>query len=254
MPSSTPATFTASPELLKDKVIAITGAGDGIGKVAALTFASHGATIILMGRTTAKLEQVYDQIEQAGHPQAAIFPINLEGAVEKDYNDLADAIDQEFGHLDGLLHNAALLGPQTPLSNYAADTWASLLQVNVTSAFMMTKALMPVLEKSSTASVLFTGSSVGYQGRAYWGAYAVSKAATENMMQVFADESEEVNQVRFNSINPGATRTGMRAAAYPAENPATVAAPEDIMPSYLYLMSDHSKDINGEQFLAQAKK
>lgn len=253
MPSSTPDSFIASPDALKDKVIAITGAGDGIGKVAALTFASYGATIILMGRTTAKLEQVYDQIEKAGHPQAAIFPINLEGAVEKDYNDLADAIDQEFGHLDGLLHNAALLGPQTPLSNYAADTWASLLQVNVTSAFMMTKALMPVLEKSSSASVLFTGSSVGYQGRAYWGAYAISKAAIENMMQIFADESEDVNKIRFNSINPGATRTGMRAAAYPAENPATVAAPEDIMSCYLYLMSDHSLDISGQQFSAQTK-
>lgn len=253
MPNPSHLNLPDRDDSLNNKVIAVTGAGDGIGKVAAKTFAAHGATVILMGRTTAKLEMVYDEIEQAGHPQAAIFPINLEGAVEKDYNDMADTMDQEFGRLDGILHNAALLGPQSPLSNYAIDTWMSLMQVNVNAAFMMTKALMPLLERAPSASVVFTGSSVGLTGRAYWGAYAVSKAAVENMMQIFADECEGVNEVRFNSLNPGATRTNMRAAAYPAENPGGLKSPADIMAPYLYLMGDDSQDVSGQQFDAQPK-
>lgn len=245
--------FVADGECLKDKVIAITGAGDGIGKVAALNCAAQGATVILLGRTIPKLEQVYDAIEAAGHPQAAIFPINFEGAVEKDYNDMADAIDAEFGRLDGLLHNAAQLGPQTPLSNYEIDTWQKLMQVNVTSAFMMSKALLPLLEKAPQASVVFTSSSVGRKGRAYWGAYAISKAAVENMVQVFADEMDGINHVRINCINPGATRTQMRASAYPSENPSTLKTPSDIMPSYLYLLSDTSAELNGVSIDAQIK-
>ncbi|WP_299774292.1 YciK family oxidoreductase [uncultured Pseudoteredinibacter sp.] len=251
--SLTAAAFIAPGDALKDKVIAITGAGDGIGKVAALSCAAHGATVILLGRTIPKLEQVYDEIEAAGHPQAAIFPINFEGAVEKDYNDMADAIDAEFGHLDGLLHNAAQLGPQTPLSNYEIDTWQKLMQVNVTAGFMMTKALLPLLEKSTAASVVFTSSSVGRKGRAYWGAYAISKAAVENMVQVFADEMDGINNVRVNCINPGATRTQMRASAYPSENPETLKTAADIMPSYLYLLSSQSEGVNGISIDAQPK-
>lgn len=251
--SSTAIQFKAAKDELSNKVIAVTGAGDGIGRVAALTFAEHGATVILLGRTTAKLEKVYDEIEAAGHPQAAIFPINFEGAVEKDYNDMADAIDQEFGRLDGLLHNAAQLGPQTPLSNYEIDVWLRIMQVNVHAGFSMTKALLPLLEKADRASVTFTSSSVGRKGRAYWGAYAVSKGAVENMVQVFADEMDGINQVRMNSLNPGATRTPMRAAAYPSENPNTLKTPADIMPAYLFLMSDASAGINGQQLDAQIK-
>jgi len=246
--------FQAEPNALDGKIIAVTGAGDGIGAVAAKTFAAHGATVILLGRTTAKLEKVYDEIEAAGDPQAAIFPINLEGAAEKDYNDLADAINNEFGKLDGLLHNAAQLGPHTPLSNYDIDTWLRLMQVNVTAGYMMTKAVLPLLESAPNASLVFTSSSVGRKGKAYWGAYSVTKAAVENMMQIFSDEFDGVNTIRCNSLNPGATRTQMRAAAYPAENPATVKTPEELMASYLYLMSDASIGISGQQLDAQTKK
>lgn len=248
------ADFKAEQDALKDKIIAITGAGDGIGKVAALTCAAHGATVILLGRTIPKLEQVYDQIEAEGYPQAAIFPINFEGAVEKDYNDMADAIYSEFGRLDGLLHNAAQLGPQTPLSNYEIDVWQKVMQVNVTAGFLMTKALLPLLEKSDQASVVFTSSSVGRKGRAYWGAYSVSKAAVENMVQIFADEMDGINNVRMNCINPGATRTQMRASAYPSENPATLKTAADIMPTYLYLLSDQSVKLNGVSIDAQVKQ
>lgn len=243
-----PENYRPQSGVLQGRIIAVTGAGDGIGRVAAKTFAQYGATVILMGRTVQKLEMIYDEIEQAGHPQPAIFPINLEGAREKDYEDLCQVLLDNFGQLDGLLHNAADLGERTPISNYAADTWQRVMQINVNAPFMMTKALLPLLEKSADAHILFTGSSVGYQGRAFWGAYAASKAAQENLMQTLAQEVEGISPIYINSINPGATRTNMRAAAYPAENPVTVKTAEELMPFYLYLMGPDSTGVSGCQF------
>jgi NAD(P)-dependent dehydrogenase (short-subunit alcohol dehydrogenase family) len=238
---------------LKDKIIAITGAGDGIGRAAALGFAKHGAIVILLGRTIQKLEKVYDQIVNDGGAEPAIYPINFEGATEQDYQDLAQNFVKEFDHLDGLLHNASELGQRTPLAQYSAKVWNSVLQTNVTAPFLLTRELIPLLEKAPQASVVFTGSSVGHQGRAYWGAYAVSKAATENLMQVFADELSETTHIRVNSINPGATRTKMRANAYPGEEPSTLKKPEAILGVYYFLMGDESVGRSGEQFNAQSR-
>jgi NAD(P)-dependent dehydrogenase (short-subunit alcohol dehydrogenase family) len=243
-----PQDYTPNPELLRDKIILVTGAGDGIGRTAAKTFAAHGATVILAGRTLPKLEMVYDEIEVAGHPQPAIYPINFEGAVEKDFLDMCNALDEEFGLLDGILHNASELGQRTPISSYANDVWQRVMQVNVNAPFMLTKALLPLLEKAPHASILFTGSSVGLKGRAFWGAYAASKAAAENLMQTLAEELHETTNIRTNSFNPGATRTKMRAAAYPAENPNGVKTAEEMMSAYLYLMGDDSVGVSGEQF------
>lgn len=242
------ADYQARPDLLTDKVIAITGAGDGIGRVIAKTFAAHGATVILLGRTTQKLEAVYDEIEAAGHLKAAIYPINLEGACAKDYDDMAQAFFDEFGRIDGLLHNAADLGEHTPLNNYSQDVWLRVMQTNVNAPFMMTRSLLPVLEQAENASILFTGSSVGYEGRAFWGAYAASKAAQENLMQTLAQELDGTTRIRSNSINPGATRTKMRASAYPGENPSSVKTAEELANMYLYLISDDSQKENGQQF------
>ncbi|MCE2029361.1 YciK family oxidoreductase [Sessilibacter corallicola] len=246
-----PDTFTISDNLLKDKVIVVTGAGDGIGKEAALTFAKLGATVILMGRTIAKLEMVYDEIEAAGNHEAAIYPINFEGAVEKDYEDMYLKLNEEYQRLDGLLINAAELGARTPISNYDTEAWYKLMQVNLHSPFMMIKALTPLLEAAENASVVTTTSSVAEKGRAYWGAYSVSKSALRNLTEILADEWEGTNNVRINSINPGATRTSMRAMAYPAENPETVVPAQKHMPLYTYLMSDESTDVNGVHFDAK---
>ena len=174
--------------MLQNRIIVVTGAGDGIGKVAAQTFARFGATVVLLGRTLGKLESVYDSIEAAGGPKPAIFPINLEGAAPQDYEQLKIALDNEFGRVDGLLHNASELGARTPLGQYPVSDWQKVLQVNVTAPFLLTRALLPLLQKSADARVVFTGSSVGVKGRAYWGAYAVSKGATETLMQVLADD------------------------------------------------------------------
>jgi NAD(P)-dependent dehydrogenase (short-subunit alcohol dehydrogenase family) len=243
--------YVAPADLLKDKVILITGAGDGIGKAAALSYASHGATVILSGRTLEKLEAVYDAIEEAGYPQAAIIPLDLEKAGEQEYLGVHDSIMAEFGRLDGLLHNAGLLGQRRPIESYPADLWQKLLHVNVTAMFLLTKALLPLLKLSDSASIICTSSGVGQRGRAYWGAYAVSKFATEGFMQVLAQELGETSAIRVNCINPGATNTAMRRAAYPAEHPDTNPKPEEIMPVYLYLMGKDSADINGQSLYAQ---
>lgn len=243
--------YQAPADLLAGRTILVTGAGDGIGRSAARRFAAHGATVILLGRTIAKLETVYDEIETAGGPQPAIFPLNFEGATLKDYHDMAETLDREFGRLDGLLHNAGLLGRITPFEQYNPELWEQVMQVNINGPIWMTQALLPLLQDSPDASVVFTSSSVGRKGRAYWGAYAVSKFATEGFVEVLADEVEHLGNLRVNSLNPGATRTRMRKTAYPGEDPGVLRTPDEIMPTYLWLMGPDSQGHNGEKFDAQ---
>lgn len=238
-------------DLLQGRILVVTGAGDGIGRAAALAYARHGATVILLGRTVDKLESTYDAIEAAGGPQPAIFPLNLEGASLRDYQDMAETLHNEFGRLDGLLHNAGLLGRITPFEQYNPELWEQVMQVNVNGPIWMTQALLPLLQASDDASVIFTSSGVGRQGRAYWGAYAVSKFATEGFVQVLADEVDNQHAIRVNTLNPGATRTQMRRGAFPGEDPETLPTPEDIMPTYLWLMGPDSQGVNGEQVDAQ---
>ncbi|GAA5178368.1 YciK family oxidoreductase [Modicisalibacter zincidurans] len=243
--------YQAPAELLAGRVVLVTGAGEGIGRAAAKCYARHGATVILLGRTTAKLETVYDEIEAEGGPQPAIFPLNFEGATLKDYQDMAATLGKEFACLDGILHNAGLLGRITPFEQYDPALWEQVMQVNINGPVWMTQALLPLLKASAAASVIFTSSSVGRKGRAFWGAYAVSKFATEGVVQVLADELESLSSVRVNSLNPGATRTRMRQAAFPGEDPATLRSAEEIMPTYLWLMGDDSQGHTGERFDAQ---
>jgi len=235
---------------LAAKTILITGAGDGIGKTLAIECATFGATVILLGKTVKKLEAVYDEIEKLGKQQASILPVDLNGATETHYADLADTIKREYGKLDGLVHNASQLGVLGPFAQIEKSTWDEVIQTNVTAQFMLTKALIPVLSLSDNASTVFTTSGVGNSGRAYWGAYSISKFATEGMMQTLADEFEN-STLRFNAINPGATKTGMRANAFPAEDTSLLKTPSEIMPSYLYLLADDSVAVTGKRINAQ---
>ncbi len=242
--------YSARPDLLKDRIIMVTGAGRGIGEAAAKTYAAHGATVLLLGKNEENLNRVYDEIEAAGHPQPAVIPFNLETTLPHQYDELAATVEREFGRLDGLLHNAAIVGPLTPIEQLSGENFMRVMHINVNAMFMLTSTLLPLLKLSSDASVIFTSSSVGRKGRAYWGGYAVSKFATEGLMQVLADELDGT-AVRANSINPGATRTDMRATAYPGENPLATPLPAEIMPAYLYLMGPDSGDINGKALNAQ---
>ncbi|HNA22765.1 MAG TPA: YciK family oxidoreductase, partial [Agitococcus sp.] len=214
--------YQATKDLLKDKVILVTGASDGIGRVAAKTYAKHGATVILLGRDLKKLEQVYDEIEADGGAQPAIIPMNFSSAIPTEYEQLAINIEQEFGRLDGILHSAGILGDLTPLEMYDPNTWDEVMKVNLRAPFMLTQHLLPLLKRAPEASVIFMSSSVGRKARAFWGAYAVAKAGIENLTVLFADELANTSKVRVNCINPQGTRTAMRAKAYPAEDPSNV--------------------------------
>jgi NAD(P)-dependent dehydrogenase (short-subunit alcohol dehydrogenase family) len=245
--------YQAPPGLLTDRVILVTGAGDGIGRAAAKALAAHGATVVLAGRTLAKLEQVYDEIEANGDPQPALVPVELSVAGPAEYQQLAETIEKEFGHLDGVLHNAGTLGDITPLEMYDPDTWDRVMHINLRAPFLMTQALLPLLKQSPDASIVFTTSSVGRRARAFWGAYAISKHGIEGLSQMLADELMNTSNIRVNCINPGATRTTMRAAAYPGEDPDTLKTPEDIMPLYLYLLGPDSRGTTGQSLDAQPR-
>lgn len=246
-----PEGYQAAADALAGKIILVTGASDGIGRAASLCFASHGATVVMVARSVDKLESVYDAIENAGGPQPAAIPFDLASSMEEDFVALANSVGEEFGRLDGLLLNAGTLGQRRPMDQYRWDDWQQVMHLNVNSQFLTAKAMMPLLNEAPSASLLFTSSGVGRRGSAFWGAYAVSKFATEGMMQVFANETENTGAVRVNSINPGATNTAMRRAAYPAEHPDSNPAPGDIMRTYLYLMDDASGNCSGISFDAQ---
>lgn len=243
--------YQPASDCLADRVVLVTGAGDGIGACAARTFACYGAHVILLGRTRSKLESVFDWIAANTATKPVIVPCDLKALGDDNAAALVDAVDGEFGRLDGLLHNASLLGPRVPIAHYRTQPWLEVMQVNANAPFLLTRELLPLLDASGAASVVFTSSSVGRQGRAYWGAYAVSKFATEGLCQVLADEHETAGRIRFNSLNPGATRTTMRATAYPGENPADVPRAEDKMDLYLYLLSEDSRGVTGQAFDAR---
>ncbi len=244
--------YSIANNALSKRVILVTGASDGIGRQASLSFAEHGATVILLGRNIKKLEALYDEIESLGYPTPAIIPLDLRGATRQHYLDMVDTIEEQFGQLDGVLHNAGMLGVVGPFEQIEENAFDDVMQVNVKSAFLMTQALIPLLKKSNDARLVFTSSTVGHSGRAYWGTYAMSKFATEGMMQVLADELSNTS-VKVNAINPGATRTKMRASAFPAEDAKTVKTPADIMPLYLYLMAPEGINIRGQCIDAQPK-
>lgn len=259
--ASDPAAFdprhvTLRPDELDGRVIAITGPTAGLGRALALECARRGAEIILIGRSVKKLEAVHAEIEGAvrhdGRPTtpALIAPLDLERATAADYDAIATAVEQRWGRLDGLVHNAAILGQPSPIEQHDVPTWVKVMHVNVTAPFALTQVLLPALRSSPDASILGVSSSVGRRGRAYWGAYSVSKAALENLLQVLADELERTG-VRVNSLNPGRARTAMRRQAYPAEDIGTLPAPESLMAPFVALLGPASRGVSGRAFDAQ---
>jgi NAD(P)-dependent dehydrogenase (short-subunit alcohol dehydrogenase family) len=278
--------YQARPNLLQGRTILVTGAGRGIGAAAARCFAAHGARLLLLGKTESRLMEVARQIESAGHGSPRVLAFDLHSADPRDYQALAEQVQaalsiadpaatealgdgpsragprledaasdhgpaHRHGALDGLLHNASIIGPRCALDQVPGEDFIEVMQVNVNATFLLTQALLPLLKSAADPSVVFTSSSVGRKGRACWGAYGVSKFATEGLMQTLADELEGFGTARSNSINPGGTRTDMRALAYPDEDPARTPLPEDILPVYLYLLGPDSQGVNGQAFNAQ---
>ena len=236
--------------LLRDRVILVTGANRGIGRAVARDLAGHGATVILHGRDGRALDALYRELKAAG-PEPAVAELDFSRAQGEAYQDLTEQLETRFGKLDGLLHNASILGDRSPVEHYDIGLWQRVMHVNFNAQFILTRCLLPLLRSSNDASIVFTTSGVGNQGRAYWGAYSCSKFATEGLAQVLADEMENTD-IRVNYIDPGATRTAMRSAAYPAEDPQTLPTPESLTGAYLYLLGPDSRGVNGERVSAQA--
>jgi NAD(P)-dependent dehydrogenase (short-subunit alcohol dehydrogenase family) len=231
------------------RVILVTGATSGIGRAVATALVHHGATVLLHGRNARALDDLYSELRGHG-PEPAVAVLDLERAQGSEYLEITDEIEKRYGRLDGLLHNASMLGDRSPIEHYDIVTWQKVMHVNVNAQFILTRCLLPLLKRSDDASLVFTSSGVGTKGRAFWGAYAVSKFATEGLAQVLADELEKTT-VRVNTINPGATRTRMRAHAYPAEDPEKLPPPEDILGTYLYLLGPDSREVHGQRFDCQ---
>lgn len=229
--------FKPTTDLLVGRVILVTGANRGIGAATALACAQHGATLILLGRNQAGLEAIDDQIQQITGQEAVLLPFDLKTNHAEAYHELYQAIMVQFGRLDGLVHCAAILGQHSPIEHQRHSDWEEVFQVNVHGTFHLTRALLPALFASDQGRLLFLSSSVGRQGRANWGAYSASKFAVEGLAQILAEETAWRQTFCVNVLNPGATRTAMRAAAFPAENPQHVTPPEAHNPLMLYLLS-----------------
>ena len=229
---------------LDDRIILITGASDGIGKAVALDCAKRGATVILLGKTIHKLEQVYDEIVAAGGAEPAIYPMDLSGASADDYDDLHDIIKKEFGQLDALFNNAGWLGASTPMDIFDTELWYRVMQVNLNAPFLLTKACLPLIKKSSHGAIVFTADP---KTTAYWGAYGVAKSGQQTLMSILADELESQNIV-VNALDPGPVRTSFRTRAYPAEDAREMNKPADVSAPFVYLINGQCDGVAGKTF------
>lgn len=238
--------YDFSSSELSGKVILLTGANRGFGRAITLDLAKAGATVVMLGRDLGSLEEVYDEVVDAGFQEPILYPLDLEGATPEHYEQLQADLIEHFGKLDGLIHNAATIGTLMPMDQYDIKIWYSTMQININAPFMLTRFLIPVLNQSDDARILFLSSSVGRQARAYWGAYGVSKFAIEGFSKTLSEELEKTN-IKTNSLDPKRLRTKMRQTAYPAENADNNPLPEEASPAIVYLMSDKTKDLNGEQ-------
>jgi len=240
----------AEQSILSGQVVLVTGALGGIGSEVALAYARHGATIILLDKNIAQLEKLYDLILQESGVEPAIFPVDFKGAKADDYLQLALTIKETFGRLDGLVHCAADVGQLAPIANQDTKQWAETLQINLTAAFLLTHACLPLLQATDQQSfIIFTTDS--QHDKAYRGAYGLSKAALECFCHQLSLEMESAAKVRVNCIDPGQVKTKLHARVYPATDPQHLPDPSAVIPAYLYLASAQSGHLHGQCLNAQ---
>ncbi|HET9580608.1 MAG TPA: SDR family NAD(P)-dependent oxidoreductase [Usitatibacter sp.] len=243
-----PSPYEPPPDLLAGRAILVTGAGQGLGRAVALACASHGATVALLGRKQAKLESTYDAIESAGGPEPALVPLDLAAADAEAYDRLAQVLQHSLGRMDGIAHCASHFVPLGPLANQTVPQWEALLRVNVLAPFAITRACLPLLAAAPDSSVVFTGETHGVHPRAYWGGFAVTKAALTPLAAIWADELERQGKPRMNVLVPGPIASPQRRLSHPGEDPATLLTPEDAAGAFLYLLGPESRGASGRTF------
>lgn len=236
---------------LKKQVILITGAGGGLGSTAALTLAKQGAHIILLDKSIPKLEKIYDVIINAGAPTPTMYPFDLAGASEAQYQELAETIDKTYGSLQGLLHSAVELSAYTPIEIYETKDWGHTLNVNLNAPFILSRVLLPILQKSEHASIVFTSDSMARNPKAYSGAYGVSKIALEGFAKILAEELETANKIRVNTLIPGAVNSPLRKKLFPAEDKSKLPEMDYLNELYNFLFGIESIGITGQTIDAQ---
>ena len=232
-----------------NKSILITGSSDGIGKSLAVEFSKLGANIILLGRNSEKLDEVYDLLD---HSHSAQKHLILEADLALLGNEAAQeiliAINQEFEVLDGIIHNAAILGTMSSLEDYDLSSWDEVMKVNLRAPFILTKTLKVMLENASLPRLIFTSSGVANKGVSFWGAYSVSKFGIKGLAEIFKDELEATTNIKVFNFDPGKTRTNMRASAYPAEDPNTLKSPQELIDCYLWFFQKESSNSSQSYF------
>lgn len=234
--------ITPAPDSLKGKVILITGASDGIGRTLAIETARAGATTILLGKSVKKLEAVYDEITEKGYPEPALHPINFINTKEEELYTLVAHVQNMFGKLNALVHNASSYGQLTPIEHLSPTHWQDVMKINMTVPFMLTHAFLPLLRESAPANIIFTLADEAQKGKAYWSAYSASKFALNGFAQSLYEECEASGQIRVNCINPKRVRTPSRVKAYPGLAPESFRTADSIMGAYLHLLGS---DLNG---------
>ena len=243
--------YQPAPDLLRGRIVLVTGVADTIGRSVATACARHGATVILSDLKQADLEPTYDALEAEGCPQPAILPLDLEQAKEADFVAAADTLGAEFGRLDGLVHCAAYAPFLSRIDDYDPTEWERVLRINLTAPFLLTQACLPLLRAAADASVVFTADRVGRRGLAYWGAFAAAKFGIEGLMQTLADELRDSSPIRVNSLDPGIVQSGLRTRLYPGEDPARWPPAQSVTASYLYLLGPDSRRVSGQALAAE---
>ncbi len=244
-PTAIARAYRPAADLLRERVVLVTGAGQGLGRAVALAAAQHGATVALLGRKVEKLERTYDAITKEGWPEPALIPLDLATASDTDFENLRHVVGRELGRLDGVVHCAAEFVPLGPLADQGLEPWMKMLRVNLAAPFALTRAVLPLLADSPHGSVVFTGETHGEAPRAYWGGFAVAKAALSTLATIWADELEHAGGAKINVIVPGPIDSPQRAQSHPGEDRSRLPRPEALACAYLYLLGPESPGISG---------
>jgi len=244
--TSIPANYQPAADLLRDRVILVTGAGQGLGRAVALSCAAHGATVALLGRKQDKLEATYDAIVEAGHGEPALVPLDLATAGEAEFDGLANLLKRDLKGLSGIAHCASHFIPLRPLADHTWEQWNLLLRVNLTAPFALTRACLPLLARKPGSSVVFTGETHGDEPKAFWGGFAVAKAGLAALATVWGDELEGPGRPRMNLLVPGPINSPQRAQSHPGEDRSRLRSVEAASRGFLWLLGSDSSDITAE--------